>query len=237
LASASIGNASEAVVRLHLHSRPGLKQVKAKIRALTHRTSQANMGTRLTRINQVPRGCVNYFCHAVCSRTLDHLRHFVKLASDPLAEETPPRHWGNSADTSPPLRAVAADIGGRDHPVQPPIGPGHPIPPTGATRSPAPGSASTTPNGSSRGEPVASKGAPRARRAAREHGPAATPAPPRADSTSSGSVDAAGVMITSRCAAGRTLSSPQYTRNPACLHTVSMSRRSDRANPSVSLLR
>jgi RNA-directed DNA polymerase len=51
--------------------------VKAKIRALTHRTSQANMGTTLTRINQILRGWVNYFRHAVCSHTLDHLRHFA----------------------------------------------------------------------------------------------------------------------------------------------------------------
>jgi RNA-directed DNA polymerase len=55
-----------------------VKAVKAKIRALTHRTSQANMGTTLTRINQILRGWVNYFRHAVCSHTLDHLRHFVE---------------------------------------------------------------------------------------------------------------------------------------------------------------
>jgi RNA-directed DNA polymerase len=54
-----------------------LKAVKAKIRALTHRTSQANMGTTLTRINQIMGGWVNYFRHAVCSHTLDHLRHFA----------------------------------------------------------------------------------------------------------------------------------------------------------------
>lgn len=54
-----------------------VKAVKAKIRALTHRTSQANMGTTLTRINQILRGWVNYFRHAVCSHTLDHVGHFV----------------------------------------------------------------------------------------------------------------------------------------------------------------
>ena len=35
------------------------------------------MGTTLTRINQILRGWVNYFRHAVCSHTLDHLRHFA----------------------------------------------------------------------------------------------------------------------------------------------------------------
>jgi len=54
-----------------------IKAVKAKIRALTHRTSQANMGTTLTRLNQIMRGWVNYFRHAVCSHTLQHLRHFA----------------------------------------------------------------------------------------------------------------------------------------------------------------
>lgn len=54
-----------------------LKAVKAKIRALTHRVSQANPRTILIRINQILRGWVNYFRHAVCSHPLDHLRHFV----------------------------------------------------------------------------------------------------------------------------------------------------------------
>jgi RNA-directed DNA polymerase len=54
-----------------------VKTVKAKIRALTHRTSQANMGTTLTRINQILRGWANYFRHAVCSHTLNHLQHFA----------------------------------------------------------------------------------------------------------------------------------------------------------------
>jgi RNA-directed DNA polymerase len=54
-----------------------LKAVKAKIRAMTHRVSQANPGTILTRINQILRGWVNYFRHAVCKHTLNHLQHFV----------------------------------------------------------------------------------------------------------------------------------------------------------------
>lgn len=55
-----------------------LKAVKAKIRAMTHRVSQANPRTVLVRINQILRGWANYFRYAVCSHTLDHLRHFVQ---------------------------------------------------------------------------------------------------------------------------------------------------------------
>jgi RNA-directed DNA polymerase len=54
------------------------RAVKAKIRALTHRVSQANMGTVIGRINQILRGWTNYFRHAVCKHTLNRLRHFVE---------------------------------------------------------------------------------------------------------------------------------------------------------------
>jgi RNA-directed DNA polymerase len=54
------------------------RAVKAKIRALTHRVSQANMGTVTGRINQILRGWTNYFRHAVCKHTLNRLRHFVE---------------------------------------------------------------------------------------------------------------------------------------------------------------
>ncbi|MFC7247101.1 group II intron maturase-specific domain-containing protein [Catellatospora aurea] len=71
-----------------------LKSVKAKIRALTHRTSQANMGTTLTRINQILRGWVNYFRHAVCSHTLDHLRHFANWRVIRWLRKLHRWHWG-----------------------------------------------------------------------------------------------------------------------------------------------
>ncbi|MEA5457248.1 group II intron reverse transcriptase/maturase [Sinomonas sp. JGH33] len=54
------------------------KAVKEKIRSMTHRVSQADPGAILTRINQILRGWANYFRHAVCSHTLDSLRHFVE---------------------------------------------------------------------------------------------------------------------------------------------------------------
>jgi RNA-directed DNA polymerase len=51
--------------------------VKAKIRALTHRVSQADMGAVVASINQILRGWTTYFRHAVCKHTLNRLRFFV----------------------------------------------------------------------------------------------------------------------------------------------------------------
>ena len=53
------------------------RSVKAKIRALTRRTSQQDLGAVLARINRITRGWANYFRHAVASRTFDHLRQFT----------------------------------------------------------------------------------------------------------------------------------------------------------------
>jgi RNA-directed DNA polymerase len=55
-----------------------IHSVKAKIRALTHRVSQADMGTVIARINQILRGWANYFRHAVCKHTLNNLKHFAE---------------------------------------------------------------------------------------------------------------------------------------------------------------
>ena len=54
-----------------------IRSVKAKIRALTHRTSQQDPRAVLVRINQILRGWSNYFRHAVCKHTLRRLAHFV----------------------------------------------------------------------------------------------------------------------------------------------------------------
>jgi RNA-directed DNA polymerase len=53
------------------------RSVKAKIRALTPRTSQQDLGAVLDRINQILRGWTNYFRHAIASRTFDHLQQYV----------------------------------------------------------------------------------------------------------------------------------------------------------------
>jgi len=54
-----------------------IRAVKAKIRALTRRTSQQDLGAVLIEINQIMRGWTNYFRHAVAKRTFDHLRQFI----------------------------------------------------------------------------------------------------------------------------------------------------------------
>jgi RNA-directed DNA polymerase len=54
-----------------------LKAIKAKIRALTHRTSQQDLGATLDRLNRILRGWTNYFRHAVAKRTFRHLQQFL----------------------------------------------------------------------------------------------------------------------------------------------------------------
>jgi RNA-directed DNA polymerase len=53
------------------------RSVKAKIRALTPRTSQQDLRAVLIRTNQITRGWANYFKHAVCKNTLRSLENFV----------------------------------------------------------------------------------------------------------------------------------------------------------------
>jgi RNA-directed DNA polymerase len=54
-----------------------IRSVKAKIRALTGRTSQQDLGTVLIRLNQIMRGWANYFKHAVAKHTFKALENFV----------------------------------------------------------------------------------------------------------------------------------------------------------------
>jgi RNA-directed DNA polymerase len=54
-----------------------LKAVKAKIRALTRRTSQQPLGATLIRINQILRGWCAYFKHAIAQRVFSHLEYFT----------------------------------------------------------------------------------------------------------------------------------------------------------------
>ncbi len=54
-----------------------LRAVKAKIRALTRRSSPADLRDTLIRINQILRGWTNYFRHAVATATFKHLQQFV----------------------------------------------------------------------------------------------------------------------------------------------------------------
>jgi RNA-directed DNA polymerase len=54
-----------------------IRSLKAKIRALTHRTSQQDLGYVLTRLNQVMHGWANYFRHAVAKNTFAMLDNFA----------------------------------------------------------------------------------------------------------------------------------------------------------------
>jgi RNA-directed DNA polymerase len=54
-----------------------VRAVKAKIRALTHRTSQKDLGYVLTSINMVLHGWASYFKHAIAQRVFDMLDNFT----------------------------------------------------------------------------------------------------------------------------------------------------------------
>lgn len=54
-----------------------LRSVKAKIHALTPRTSQQDLRAVLIQINQITRGWANYFRHAIATRTFNHLHQYT----------------------------------------------------------------------------------------------------------------------------------------------------------------
>lgn len=54
-----------------------IRSVKAKIRALTRRSSTADLKETLIRINQILRGWTNYFRHAVAMSTFNHIQQFT----------------------------------------------------------------------------------------------------------------------------------------------------------------
>jgi len=54
-----------------------VRSVKTKIRALTRRTSQLDLGYVLTRLNQVMHGWANYFRHAVAKNVFSMLDNFA----------------------------------------------------------------------------------------------------------------------------------------------------------------
>src|SRR5256885_6029551 len=54
-----------------------VKALKAKLRALTHTTSLADLGATLIRLNQILRGWATYFRHAVATHTFKHLRRLL----------------------------------------------------------------------------------------------------------------------------------------------------------------
>ena len=54
-----------------------VRSLKAKVRALTRRTSQQDLKYVLTRLNQVMHGWASYFRHAVAKHTFSMLDHFA----------------------------------------------------------------------------------------------------------------------------------------------------------------
>ena len=81
--------------------------MKAKIRALTHRTSQQDLRDVLIRLNQIMRGWANYFQHAVCKHTFEHPGRLHLVAGDPMLRARTAGSGRTSAASSPPHRAVA----------------------------------------------------------------------------------------------------------------------------------
>ncbi|MFZ1384407.1 MAG: reverse transcriptase domain-containing protein, partial [Propionicimonas sp.] len=63
-------------VYTYIADRP-FRSAKAKIRALTPRTSQWELRDLLIRINQITRGWSNYFKHAIAKRVFEHLHRFT----------------------------------------------------------------------------------------------------------------------------------------------------------------
>ena len=154
-----------------------IRSVKAKIRALTRRTSQQDLGTVLTRLNQVMRGWANYFRHAVAKHTFNMLdnfawwrvirmlraRHHWRWTDVRRRFTTPTGRWlPITADGIELLRIAAIPVTRYRY--------------RGNT-IPNPWVLPTTPNGRHRGEPVALRAARRVRREAWGNGPGAIPAP------------------------------------------------------------
>ena len=54
-----------------------IRSLKAKIRALTHRASQQDLGYVLARLNQVMHGWANYFRHAIAKNIFSMLDNFA----------------------------------------------------------------------------------------------------------------------------------------------------------------
>ena len=157
-----------------------VRSVKAKIRALTHRTSQARPQDVLIRLNQIMRGWANYFRHAVAKHTFRMLGGFVWHRVIMWLEDAA------SLDVEGRPRAIHRPHGswlpisrGRGRTVQSGADTGnHPVPLPGRhDPHPLGNSLRTQPDGRNHGEPDARKRARRVRRAAWRNGPAATPEP------------------------------------------------------------
>ena len=146
-------------------SRP-IRAVKAKIRALTHRTSQQDLAPLLTRFGQIMRGCASYFKHAVAKWTFSKLNIFTWWR---IVRMLQARHGWNGGQlrrhlVTPAGRWLIAAGGIEYFRLQ-----GVTVSRYAyrETRSHPHGPLRTPPDGSSRAEPVAGRPAGRVRRAFR----------------------------------------------------------------------
>ncbi|MFE5023035.1 group II intron maturase-specific domain-containing protein [Streptomyces sp. NPDC056656] len=121
-----------------------LRSVKAKIRRLTHRTSQQDLAVVLINLDRITLGWADYFRHAVAKRIFSKLDDLVWRRLVRLLRTRHHWSWSDSADGSPPSPG-----GGRRsaRSRSPGIA-------TAATRSPPPGPL-RPPDGRDRGEHVA----------------------------------------------------------------------------------
>src|SRR5215213_3405151 len=134
---------------------------KAKLRALSHRTSLADLGATLIRLNQILRGWSAYFRHAVAMHTFKHLRQFLWWR---IVRWLKTRHrWRWTA-----VRRHLTDHTGRWKPISADGTVLFDLEKVSITRYRYRGAAIPNPwtepgNGRNRGEPVASRGARRVR--------------------------------------------------------------------------
>ena len=153
-----------------------VRQLKAKIRALTHRTSQQDLRSVLIRINQITRGWSAYFRHAVAKNQFSTLASFIWWRLIPISAPSTAGSGRTSAAGSPTPPVGGGRLGRRDRTVRLANGHGHPLPWRGNT-TPNPWTPQPRANGSLRGEPGTRRRVRRVRRAARRNGPGAIPAP------------------------------------------------------------
>ena len=106
-----------------------IRSLKAKIRALTNRTSQQDLRAVLIRLNQIMRGWANYFRHAVCKHTMGA---WPTSSGGRVIRWLRTLHRWRWKDVRRqphrPRRPVDAVHSGRDRTVQPRVGTGHPVP-------------------------------------------------------------------------------------------------------------
>ena len=106
-----------------------IRSLKAKIRALTRRTSQQDLEYVLTRLNQVMHGWANYFRHAVAKNAFAMLDNFAWWRVIRMLRERHRWRWKDVRRRfTTALRAVAADHGGRDRAAADRGDTGYPVP-------------------------------------------------------------------------------------------------------------